>query len=89
MQNIRHLNTQQPTLTQSVELLTVIEQCLRLLANKLDNISIYQQVAPTELMLPPLLLDQVLINLLLNAKQQAAQYIFFWHAHLAKINNPT
>ena len=88
VQNIRHLNTQQPTLTQSVELLTVIEQCLRLLANKLDNISIYQQVAPTELMLPPLLLDQVLINLLLNAKQQAAQYIFFLARPFSKNQQP-
>lgn len=74
--NIRYLNEQPTSSVQTVELLAVIEQCLRLLDNKLAGLQLYFQGDNVQLTLPNLLLDQVLINLLLNAKQQGATQLF-------------
>ena len=77
IQNIRYLHEPQKTQRQSVDLLAVIRQCLLVLERKLQGIQIYHQLQAYQLLLPPLLLDQILINVLLNAQQQGTKHIFF------------
>lgn len=84
--NIRYLNEQTTTTVRTFDLLALINQCLRLLHSKLSSSQIYFQGDNVQLTLPNLLLDQVFINLILNAKQQGASHIFFLSQKL-KIND--